>query len=386
MSVKMNDDHYVAHTYGRFPITLVKGEGCKLFDENGKAYIDLTSGIGVNSLGHQHPLWKEKVLEQMDQLTHVSNLYYTKPCVDLAKTLCERSHFTKVLFQNSGAEANEAAIKAARKYSYDHYGLTRNEIITLKNSFHGRTITTLSATGQDHFHEFFHPFTGGFKYVEANNFTDLLAKVSPLTCAVMIEMIQGEGGVIPLDYDYVQKVARLCRESDILLIVDEVQTGIGRCGSLFAFEQYDIEPDIVSLAKGLGGGLPIGAVLFNKRTENTFTPGTHGSTFGGNLVACAGANAVLSLIDDAFLQAVKEKGEYVKMRLSKMNHVKAVNGLGLMRGVVLDGIDVKDVVDSCMDKGLLVLTAKDKLRLLPPLTISMEELQAAMDIIEEVLA
>lgn len=386
MSIQVKDEMYVAHTYGRFPITLVKGQGCKLYDDEGKEYIDLTSGIGVNSLGHQHPKWVAAIQEQLDQLAHVSNLYYTKPCAELAEALCNCSSFKKVLFQNSGAEANEAAIKAARKYSYDHYGLTRNEIITLENSFHGRTITTLSATGQEHFHEFFHPFTGGFKYAKANDFNDLLSKISPKTCAVMIEMIQGEGGVLPLDYDYVQKLARLCRESDILLIVDEVQTGMGRCGTMFAFEQYDIQPDIVTLAKGLGGGLPIGAVLFNHRSQNVLQPGNHGSTFGGNPIACAGANAVVKELNDEFLQEVKTKGEYIKERISKMNHVKAVNGLGLMRGVVLEDLKVNDVIKACMEKGLLVLSAKDKLRLLPPLTISMEELKQAMDILEEVLA
>lgn len=386
MSVKMMDDMYVAHTYGRFPITLVKGEGCKLFDEEGKAYIDMTSGIGVNSLGHQHPAWKEAVVAQLNELIHVSNLYYTKPCAELAKTLCTRSSFKKVLFQNSGAEANEAAIKAARKYSYDKYGLNRHEIVTLVNSFHGRTVTTLAATGQDHFHDYFYPFTQGFKYAIANDEEDLLAKVNASTCAIMIEMIQGEGGVLPLEKAYVQKLAQLCKEKDILLIVDEVQTGIGRCGSLFAYEQFDIQPDIVTLAKGLGGGLPIGAVMFNEHTEAVFAPGNHGTTYGGNPVACAGANAVLTQMNDDFLAAVVQKGAYVKERLEQMNHVQKVNGLGLMRGVVLDGIDVKTVVSACMEKGLLVLTAKDKLRLLPPLTITMEELKEAMDILENVLA
>ena len=386
MSVKMIDDMYVAHTYGRFPITLVKGEGCTLYDEQGKAYIDMTSGIGVNSLGHQHPAWMEAIKAQLNELAHVSNLYYTKPCAELAQTLCQRSHFKKVLFQNSGAEANEAAIKAARKYSYDKYGLNRNEIITLKNSFHGRTLTTLSATGQDHFHQFFYPFTEGFQYVEANHIEALQNCITNQTCAIMMEMIQGEGGVLPLEYEYVQQLAKICKEKDILMIVDEVQTGIGRCGTLFAYEQFDIQPDIVTLAKGLGGGLPIGAVLFNENTEEVFTPGTHGSTFGGNPIACAGANAVLAQMDDNFLAAVKAKGEYIKERILKMNHVQKVNGLGLMRGIVLDGIAVGDVVKACMEQGLLVLTAKDKLRLLPPLTISMEELAKAMDILESILA
>ena len=386
MSIKSMDDLYVAHTYGRFPITLVKGKGCMLYDNQGKAYIDMTSGIGVNSLGHQHPLWKEAIVTQLNQLTHVSNLYYTQPCAQLAGKLCKRSHFKKVLYQNSGAEANEAAIKAARKYSFDKYGDNRNEIITLVNSFHGRTLTTLSATGQDHFHQFFYPFTEGFKYVEANHFDALINSINESTCAIMVEMIQGEGGVLPLNYDYVQQVAQLCKDKDILLVVDEVQTGIGRCGSLFAFEQFDIQPDIVTLAKGLGGGLPIGAVLFNELTENVFQPGNHGSTFGGNPIACAGANVVLDILTDDFMNDVKIKGEYIKERLLKMNHVKAVNGLGLMRGVVLDGKVASDVVKACMEKGLLVLTAKDKVRLLPPLVISMDELKQAMDILEAVLA
>ncbi|MED9804067.1 MAG: aminotransferase class III-fold pyridoxal phosphate-dependent enzyme, partial [[Clostridium] innocuum] len=311
--------------------------------------------------------------------------YYSQPDSDVAELLCERCGFTNMFFANSGAEANEGAIKVARKYSSDHYGSGRHEIITLVNSFHGRTITALSATGQDHFHQHFDPFTPGFVHAVANDIADLKSKVSKRTCAVMLEMIQGEGGVLPLEPAFVSAVAELCRERDILLIVDEVQTGIGRCGTLYAYEQYGIHPDIVTTAKGLGNGLPIGGVLLSEKVSDTFHPGDHGTTFGGNPIACAGAYVVLKRMDEAFLSAVQKKGAYVEQRLSEMPHVVQVNGLGLMRGVVLDGVTARDVVAACIEKGVLLLTAKDKLRLLPPLTITLDELKEAMDVMEAVL-
>lgn len=385
MNVIQTDDQYIAHTYARYPIVITHGSGSVLFDEQDNRYIDMTAGIGVNALGHGFVPWVEAITKQAMNVGHTSNLYYTKPDSDVAKMLCQRSGFLKMMFANSGAEANEGAIKVARKYSFDAYGAGRNEIITLVNSFHGRTITTLSATGQDHFHTFFDPFTPGFTHAIANDFEDMLAHVTDKTCAIMLEMIQGEGGVLPLAYDYVQQVATLCKERDILLIVDEVQTGIGRCGTLFAYEQYAIQPDIVSVAKGLGGGLPIGGVLLHEKVKDTFQPGDHGSTFGGNPIACAGAAIIVSHIDDTFLEEVRKKGETLKARLLNMEHVEAVNGKGLMLGVVLKDIAVKDVVQACMKRGVLALTAKDKLRLLPPLNIREEDLQQAMDILEDVL-
>lgn len=385
MCVKQQDDCYIAHTYARYPIVLSHGEGCILYDEEEKQYLDLTAGIGVNSLGHAYGPWVDAVCKQVASLAHVSNLYYSKPDSEVAAKLCERTGFKKMMFANSGAEANEGAIKTARKYSFDKYGQERYEIITLVNSFHGRTITTLSATGQDGFHTFFDPFTPGFQYAIANDLEDLNNHITSKTCAIMIELIQGEGGVVPLDKDYVSEVAKICEAQDILLIVDEVQTGVGRTGTLYAYEQFGIKPDIVTTAKGLGGGLPIGGVLLNEKCADTMQPGQHGTTFGGNPVVCAGANVVLDCLDDSMLKRVQEKGDLVKTRLLQMPHVKAVNGLGLMLGIVLEDIDVKELVSKCMEHGLLVLTAKDKLRLLPPLTITKEELTIAMDTLEDIL-
>lgn len=385
MSVIQTDDQYIAHTYARYPIVLTHGSGAILYDENDQPYVDMTAGIGVNALGHNFTPWVDAIFKQAMKLAHASNLYYTKPDSDVAKTLCERTGFKKMVFANSGAEANEGAIKAARKYSFDKYGSNRYEIITLVNSFHGRTITTLSATAQDHFHQYFDPFTPGFVYALANDITDLHAHVSDKTCAIMMELIQGEGGVLPLQLDYVHAVAKLCLERDILLIIDEVQTGIGRTGSLFAYEQFQIQPDIITVAKGLGGGLPIGGVLLHDKVMNTFQPGDHGTTFGGNPISCAGANVILSYINDAFLDEVCKKGAYIKQRLLTMKHVEGVDGLGLMLGISLCDCKASDIANACLAKGLLVLTAKDKLRLLPPLNISDDEIQQAMDILEIVL-
>ena len=372
--LKNDDKEYVLNTYGRFPLAIARGEGARCFDEEGREYIDFTSGIGVNSLGFCDEGWVCAISEQAATLQHTSNLYYTEPCVKLAKTLCERTGMKKVFFANSGAEANEGAIKAARKYSYMKYGEGRSTIISLVNSFHGRTVTTLAATGQEAFHKWFFPFTEGFDYAPANDIAALEAKLGEGgVCAVMLELVQGEGGVIALDKEYVKKVASLCAANDLLLIDDEVQTGAGRTGTLYAYEQFGITPDIVTSAKGLGGGLPLGAVLFGERAERALGVGDHATTFGGNPVVCAGANYVLSRLDDEFLAAVKAKGEFLRKKLLELPHVKSVSGLGLMIGAELD-IDAKAAAAAAVENGALVLTAKTKLRLLPPLNIGPNEM------------
>ena len=378
------ESQVLAQTYARYPVELVNGCGALCEDGNGKKFIDMTSGIGVNCLGFCDPQWIGAVTDQMMQIQHACNLFYTRPMVELAEALVERTPFQRVFFGNSGAEANEGAIKAARKYGFDHYGKQRTTIITLENSFHGRTITTLAATGQDVFHNYFFPFTEGFKFAPANDLDAMLAAIDETVCAVMIELVQGEGGVVALDPEYVTALVAECNKRDILLIVDEVQTGIGRTGTLFCYEQYQIIPDIVTSAKGLAGGLPIGAVLLGEKVKDTLSSGLHGTTFGGNPMACAGAVHVLSRVDDAFLQEVIRKGAYICKRLMKMPHVQEVSGLGLMLGITLD-IEVKPIVNACIENGLLVLTAKQKLRLLPPLNISLEVLEEAMDLLEGVL-
>lgn len=385
MNIKEKDQAYIANTYARFDIVLDHGLGAAVYDTQGKCYLDFTSGIGVNTFGYCDEDWIKAVDAQLHKLTHVSNLYYSAPDVQVAEALCQRTGCKKVFFGNSGAEANEGAIKIARKYSHDKYGEGRYEIITLINSFHGRTMATLSATGQDGFHQHFMPFVDGFTYAQANDIKDLLKKVSSKTCAIMMEMVQGEGGVIALDPAYVKMVADYCKEHDVLLIIDEVQTGVGRCGSLYAYEQYDIQPDIVTSAKGLGGGLPIGAVLLYDKVKDTLQPGDHGTTFGGNPIACAGANYILSKCDDDFLHEVKKKGEYLQKKLSTLPHVVEVSGLGMMIGVSFDAMSGREVVDACIQKGAIFLTAKHKLRLLPPLTISYEQIDQGLAILEEVL-
>lgn len=384
--LKKNDGEYVLNTYARFPLAVKSGKGATCVDYDGKKYIDFSSGIGVNSLGFCDEGYIGAVTAQLNTLQHISNLYYTEPCVTLAKTLCERSGMSKVFFCNSGAEANEGAIKAARKYSFTKYGENRNVIVSLQNSFHGRTVTTLSATGQDVFHNFFFPFTGGFVFAKANDIEDTKAKLTSDVCAVMIELIQGEGGVVPLTKKYVYELEKVCRDRNILLIVDEVQTGIGRTGELFAYQGYGIKPDIVTSAKGLGGGLPLGAVLFSKTTEEALSFGDHGSTFGGNPVSCAGANAVMERLDGCFLAEVKRKGAYLKEKLLAMPHVTDVTGMGMMLGVSLnEGAAAKEVVKSAIEKGVILLTAKAKVRLLPSLTISYEEMDAGLSALEETL-
>ncbi len=380
------DNTYVAPTYGRFPVAIEQGSGAVCTDSGGKQYIDFTAGIGVNALGFCHPQWVEAVSKQAATLNHTSNLYYTEPGLVLAQKLCEKSGMKRVFFGNSGAEANEGAIKAARKYSFDAYGEGRYEIISLRNSFHGRTITTLAATGQPVFHTKFNPFTEGFVFADANDIDSVKALVSEKTCAVMLECIQGEGGVVPLEKAFVQAVAALCREKDLLLIIDEVQTGLGRTGTFFSYQQFGVQPDIVSAAKGLGGGLPIGAVLFGEKTMDTMDAGTHGSTFGANPIVCAGANVVVDSLDEAFLSAVKEKSALIFEKVAKFPHVQSVTGLGLMIGVSFDdGITGKQVVDKCLENGVLFLTAKNKLRMLPPLTIAPDEIKAGLSVLEKVL-
>ncbi len=388
--LKQEEERYVMATYGRFPIALDHGEGARLWDVEGKSYIDMTSGIGVNSLGYGNKELIAAVKDQMEKLMHVSNLYTTAPMVQVAKSLVLFSGLQggKVFFANSGAEANEGAIKLARKYSYDKYGEGRSKIITLKNSFHGRTVTTLKATGQDKFHQYFFPFTEGFDYAEAGNLEDVKAKADDTACAVMMELIQGEGGVLPLDKEFVKAVEAFCREKDLLLIIDEVQTGIGRTGSLFCFQQYGIRPDVVTMAKGLGGGLPIGAVLAASNCCDVLTPGTHATTFGGSPTVCAAAGVVLSKVNNpVFLEKVKSKGEYIRQKLLAMNSpaILGVRGMGLMVGVIVEDGKHSEYVSRLNEKGVLALTAgKNAVRLLPPLTITIEEIDEALAVMREV--
>ena len=385
MNTKEKDSKYIANTYARFPVCLVSGKGSVLFDEDGKKYIDFTSGIGVNAFGICDEIWKEAIKEQLEKLQHVSNLYYTQPCAELAEMLCKKTGLKKVFFANSGAEANEGAIKFARKYSFDKYGEGRSTIITLCDSFHGRTITTLAATGQEEFHTIFHPFTEGFKYCKANDSKALRSLISEDVCAIMFECVQGEGGVNDLTAEFTETIKQIAADNDILIIVDEVQTGNGRTGKYFSYEHFGITPDIVTTAKGLGGGLPIGAVLFGEKCENTPTAGTHGSTFGANPIACAGAISIAKRIDDGFLQEIEEKGSYIRNFVSNIKGVKSISGLGLMIGIEADK-SAADVLNICLEKGLLVLTAHhNKIRLLPPLNISFEEIDEGLSILKEAI-
>lgn len=384
--LKTTDKTYVANTYARFPVEIVSGKGSEVYDDTGKRYIDMGSGIGVTSFGIADEAWAQAVTAQLGKVQHMSNLYYTEPCAQLAQMLCERTGMKKVFFSNSGAEANECAIKAARKYAAYQKGAAYSTIITLQNSFHGRTLTTLAATGQAHYHELFQPLTPGFVYAEAGNLESVkqLARQHKVA-AVMIECIQGEGGVIPLSKEFVQGLAAFAAQEDILLIVDEVQTGNGRTGALYAYRNYGVQPDIVSTAKGLGGGLPLGATLLGEKVQNTLQPGDHGSTFGGNPVCCAGAVSILSRMDEAFLAQVRAKSAYVFAALSGAPSVEAVTGMGLMIGVKT-AKPAPDVVKACMERGVLCLTAKDKVRLLPALNIPMETLEEAVEIIKAACA
>ena len=379
-------NEHVMQTYGRIGLVMESGHGQTAVGEDGKEYIDFGSGIGTNSLGYCDLAWAEAVSQQAHKLQHTSNLYYTAPCGKLAKKLCKRTGMSKVFFGNSGAEANEGAIKAARKYSVDHYGKDRYNVITLVNSFHGRTLATLTATGQEVFHNYFGPFNEGFQYVKAGDIDALTEMVDRHTCAVMMELIQGEGGVMALDPDYVQAVRKLCDEKDLVLIVDEVQTGVGRTGTFLCCEHYNLKPDVVTLAKGQGGGLPIGAVLMNEKVAEGMGPGTHGSTFGGNPVVCAGANVVVDRMDQSFLANVNERAVQLRAGIAKLPHVKSISGIGLMVGIEFYDLKAADVLAACREAGLLVLTAKTRLRLLPPLTLTAHDVEKALAILNEVLS
>ena len=384
MSIISLDKEYVAGTYGRFPVELVSGKGCLLTDSEGKTYIDLTSGIGVTAFGIADDEWVAATTAQLQKLQHVSNLYYTEPCAKLAQLLCEKTGMKKVFFSNSGAESNECAIKVARRYSAGKKGADCYTILTLEKSFHGRTLTTLAATGQDHFHALFQPLTPGFLHVEPNNVAALEKAVAENKIAgIMLECVQGEGGVNPLTREFVTAAAKLAKENDIPLLIDEVQTGNGRTGSLYAYMQFGIQPDIVSTAKGLGGGLPIGATLLGEKVQFVLGPGDHGSTYGGNPVSCAGALSIISRLDDAMMAQVKEKSEYVFKTLTGAKGVESVTGMGLMIGIKTVK-PAKEVVNACMTRGVLALTAKDKVRLLPALNIPMAELQQAVEVIKAV--
>lgn len=382
-ALKEKYEKYIINSYSRFDVALDKGKGATAYDGD-KKYIDFGSGIGVNALGYCDDGWAKAVCEQAKTLSHCSNLYYSKPQAELAELICKASGFDKAFFCNSGGEANEGLIKLARKYSFDKYSKERTTIVTLKNSFHGRTVTTLAATGQDVFHNYFFPFTEGFKFAEANNIKSVKESFTDDVCAIIMESVQGEGGVLPLEKDFVKEVAALCKEKDILLLFDEVQTGIGRTGKLFGYENFDVKSDAISCAKAIAGGLPMGAVLASKRLSDVFTPGTHATTFGGNPIAAAGACEVIKRVSDKkFLDEVNKKAEYFHKKLSELDGVSEIRGLGLMMGFDIDGIDSKKLVSKCCENGLLALTAKTSVRLLPPLTISKAEIDEGLKILSD---
>lgn len=380
------DKENILNTYRRYNVVLESGHGATLIDINGKEYIDFSSGIGTNVFGACDKEWVDAVCMQANTLQHTSNLYYSIPQVKLAKLLIEKTGMKKVFFSNSGAEANEGAIKAARKYSFDKYGNDRNEIITLQNSFHGRTIATLSATGQDVFHQYFFPFVEGFKYAKANDIAELNALISNHTCAIMIETVQGEGGVNALNPEYIQYIDRICKEKDLVFIVDEVQTGNGRCGYLYSYMEYGITPNIVTTAKGLAGGLPFGAILFDEKLEHTLTYGTHATTFGGNPVCAAAAYSVLTRLNDELFSHVRECRKRIEAELSSAKNVVSITGKGLMVGIeIAPQLTASEVVGKCIEQGLIPLTAKNKIRLLPPLNITFEELNKGLTILKKAL-
>ena len=383
--IKAMDKERIVGTYSRYDMVAGSGKGAYCMSEDGKKYVDFTAGIGVNSLGFCDDGWVEAVTAQLRKLQHVSNLFYTEPQVKVAEMLTDRTGMKKVFFGNSGAEANEAAIKTARKYGTVNKGENVNKIITLNNSFHGRTMAAITATGQENYHKFFTPFLDGFAYCDANDSEQLEKMADDNTCAIMMEVIQGEGGVMNLEEGFVKTAEKICREKDILLIIDEVQTGIGRSGRLFAYEYFGIKPDIVTFAKGIGGGLPIGGAIFSEKCCDVLEPGNHGTTYGGNPVACAGAVEVLTRMDDDFLAEVAAKGEYLKKKLLEMPQVKSVSGMGLMIGVEIDGKEAGDVVKAALEMGLMILTAKDKVRMLPPLTITYEELDEGLAVFSKAL-
>ena len=388
-NIQIKDKQYVANTYNRFPVEIVSGKGSEVYDAEGKRYIDMGSGIGVTCMGIADDEWVNAVTAQLGKVQHMSNLYYTAPCAELAELLCTRTGMKKVFFANSGAEANECAIKVARKYAAEKKGDDCYTIVTLEKSFHGRTLTTLAATGQDHFHKLFRPLTPGFVHTPANDFDALKATVEAIgadkTAAIMIECVQGEGGVIALDADFVKATAAYAAEQDIILIVDEVQTGNGRTGALYAYQHYGITPDVVSTAKGIGGGLPLGATLMSEKVEGVLGFGDHGSTFGGNPIACAGAVSLIGRMDEDFLAAVREKSAYVFETLKGAEGVESVSGMGLMIGIKTVK-PAADVLKACTANGVLCLTAKDKVRLLPALNIPMELLREAVEVIKAACA
>lgn len=387
--IKALTGQYIMNTYGRFDVAIDHGSGATVYDPEGKEYIDFTSGIGVCDLGYGNQVWAEAIANQAKKLGHTSNLFYTEPPARLAEILCKRTGMSCVFFANGGGEANEGIIKLARKYSFDKYGQGRNVIITLNNSFHGRTITTLKATGQDVFHQFFFPFTEGFRYADANSIDSLKAAAGTDTCAVLVELVQGEGGVLPLEQDYVKAVAALCKENDWLLLIDEVQTGVGRTGTLFAFQQYGIEPDAVSFAKGIAGGLPMSGFLANEKCRNVLGPGMHATTFGANPVCAAAGLVVQETLSDTFLKGVQEKGAYLREQIEGL-HLPCLGktrGLGLMIGIeVQDGYQKSEIVNKLIDNGLLILTAGPGLRLLPPLVISRDEIDQGVSIMKKALS
>ena len=379
---------YIMNTYGRFPVAIDHGQGARLYDPEGNEYIDFTSGIGVTDLGYGYQPWVDAIAAQAKKLGHVSNLFYTEPAALLAETLCKRTGESCVFFANGGGEANEGMIKLARKYSFDKYGKGRSTIITLNNSFHGRTITTLMATGQEVFHNYFFPFTEGFRYADANDLASLEAAAGDDVCAVMMELVQGEGGVLPLDVEYVQAVKKLCEEKDWLLLADEVQTGVGRTGTLFAFQQYGILPDVVSFAKGIAGGLPMSGIMANEKCRNVLGPGTHATTFGANPVCAAAGLVVQETLTDAFLEDVQAKGTYLRNRIEALNLpcFGSTRGMGLMIGIeVKDGFNKSEIANKLIENGLLVLTAGPGMRLLPPLVITKEEMDQGLAIMKKAL-
>ncbi len=383
MSIKELDKQYVAGTYARFDLTLVRGQGSLCWDDSDREYIDMSTGIAVNTFGYCDEVWQQAVTAQASTLQHASNLYYTQPGTQLAGLLCQKTGMRRAFFSNSGAEANECAIKTARKYAAEKKGKEYNTIITLENSFHGRTITTLAATGQEVFHNEFLPLTEGFVYAEANNVQSLQEAVAENNvAAIMIEMVQGEGGILCLEQDFVNAAAKIAAEQDILLLVDEVQTGNGRTGKLYSYMHYGIKPDIVSTAKGLAGGLPLGATLLGEKVQDVLGPGSHGSTFGANPVCCAGALSILSRLDDRLLEQVQQKSDYIVRELTAAGGVVSVSGMGLMLGIETQK-SADQVVKDCMDKGVLVIKAKNKVRLLPALNIPWEQLEQAVDIIKD---
>ncbi len=383
--IKNQADNALMPTYAHFPVSIEKGNGATFVDSEGNDVIDFGSGIGVNSLGYNNEGWINAVTEQLKKVQHTSNLYYNSTVAEYADALCNKTGFNRVFLCNSGAEANECAIKLARKYSFDKYGENRYNIITLVNSFHGRTMATITATGQEHYHKFFDPFVQGFKYAESGNTEQFLEMADDTVCAIILEVVQGEGGVVPTDFEYLKTVEKVCNEKDILLIIDEVQTGMGRTGKLFSFEHAGICPDVVTSAKGIGNGLPMGACLCTEKCAGVLTAGTHGTTFGGNPVACAGAKFILETLTDDFLNEVTDKGEYIREKLAEIDEVQSITGLGMMLGIELKTKNAGEIAKKCSENGLLILTAKNKLRMLPPLVITKDEIDNGMEILKKII-